>query len=93
VSLVQIDLRRGRDRRPDHPAPASATVGTATPAVRTARAPAWPALAPAVGMILLAPLAGSALHSGSTLGLLLVGLGVLGLTAALLGPASEVDPS
>lgn len=45
------------------------------------------------GLILLGPLASAALTSHATLAVLLAGLGVLGLIAALLRPAfHEVDP-
>lgn len=97
MTLVQIDLRRGRDRRPVPPAPVSAAVVPAA-VVPAAIVPATEqrsvsrAFAPAVGLILLAPLTGTAVQSGSTLALLLVGLGVLGLTAALVRPGAEVDP-
>ncbi len=45
-----------------------------------------------IGLILLVPLAVPALHSGPAFALLLVGLGILGLIAALLHP-HKVGPS
>ncbi len=92
MTLVQIDLQRGRDRRPVPPAVASATVTSAAVTSATAHRSLSRAFAPGVGLILLAPLTGTAVQSGSTLALLLVGLGVLGLTAALVRPGAEVDP-
>ncbi len=115
MTLVQIDLRRGRDLRPMHAEPDSAageppvpTQGAGVSAIPGASAgpaasanpaasvdpiaSASPWIVLAVGMILLVPLAGPALHSGSALALLLVGLSVLGLIAAFLRPHAGVEP-
>lgn len=83
MSLVQIDLRRRRDPRPVGPSEGPRTSGVA---------PGAPSgLALGVGVILLVPLAGPALSSDPVLALLLVGLGVLGLIAALLRPGQAGD--
>lgn len=89
MTLVQIDLQRGRDPRATSAAPAAGMV------VAPAAAPTSRAVASllGVGLILLVPLAEPALRNGPTLALLLVGLGMLGLLAVLLRPVGEVDPS
>lgn len=89
MTLVQIDLRRSREPRP----------GAAPPAPKPAGAPTWrsaavTARALGVGLVLLIPLAEPALRSLPALVLMMIGLAVLGLIAALLRPTgAEVDPS
>ena len=87
MTLVQIDLQRGRDPRPPPAAPAAGIVVAPEPS-RTHS----PAAVLGIGLILLVPLAAPALHSGPAFALLLVGLGILGLIAALLHP-HKVGPS
>jgi hypothetical protein len=90
VTLVQIDLRRGRDPRPTPAAPAVGVV--VAPADRSHTGPSSAAIF-GIGLVLLLPLAEPALRSGATLALLLVSLGILGLIAALLRPGrAEVAP-
>lgn len=90
MTLVQIDLQRGRDPRPPPAAPAAGIV--VAPAPEPSRTPS-PAAVLGIGLILLLPLAAPALHSGPAFALLLVGLGMLGLIAVLLRPHAEVGPS
>ena len=79
MTLVQIDLRRSREPRPNVAPPRRPEQG--------------PARALGVGLILLVPLAEPALRSLHALVLLLIGLTMLGLIAALLRTGGEeIDP-
>ena len=101
MTLVQIDLRRGRVHGPqdtpgtadeaegDH---ASALVASPSPVPADSLAPATAGLAFAGGLVLLAPLAVAAGHSFPALVVLLAGLVTLGLLAALLLPALARAP-
>lgn len=86
VTLVQIDLRRGRGARPSSAAPAAVLFAVSDTAPTLARVTASPALVLGVGMVLLMPLAEPAMRGAPTLALLLIGLAVLGLLAVLLRP-------
>lgn len=101
VTLVQIDLRRrpaasepdARDSVAVRGASEPARDDAASPDQKDSLLPASAGLALAGGLVLLAPLAVRALASTPAFTLLLAGLGVLGLIAALLRPAlAEVDP-
>lgn len=87
MTLVQIDLRRSRESRP------TATPTTAPPAPRPApvRSAAGAGVL-GVALVVLLPLAEPALGSAPTLALLLVGLAMVGLIAALIRPTAEVPP-
>jgi hypothetical protein len=90
VTLVQIDLKRGRDSRFRPAAPAAGVLDA--PALEPGRTTGSAAVL-GVGLVLLVPLAAPAFHSDPAYALLLVGLGVLGLIAALLRPRhAEFDP-
>lgn len=86
MTLVQIDLRRGRE-----PRPSAAPLPLPPAAAPTRRPAAVTARVLGVGLVLLVPLAAPALRSLPALVVLLIGLAVLGLIAALLRHA-EVDP-
>ncbi len=100
MTLVQIDLRRGRARGPqdtpgttdaaegDHAAHAGAhEITPATPVPTDSLAPATAGLVLAGGLVLLAPLAIAAGQSSPALVVLLAGLVTLGLLTVLLLPA------
>jgi len=101
VTLVQIDLRRrpaagepdARDGVAVRGASEPARDDAAPPDQKDSLLPASAGLALAGGLVLLGPLAVRALASTPAFTLLLAGLAVLGLIAALLRPAlAEVDP-
>ena len=96
MTLVQIDLRRGRVHGPqDTPGTADAAEGdhtgggaaSSSPVPVDSLVPATGGLALAGGLVLLAPLAAAAARSFPALVVLLAGLVTLGLLAVLLLPA------
>jgi len=102
MSLVQIGLPRDRAQAPTGPPPASSLSSETAegehdpgkqPDPEDSSGESSFGLALAGGLVLLAPLALPARDSRGALVLLLVGLGVLALIAALRRATTRVDPA